>query len=738
MLERVFPPNTKKHVGRQCSRRKTSSGAFKLLGFMEMREMQPKARPGSRSALPNALACALAVACASSGSNKAAPASTGAGASGGASGSAGGAGTSAFSPVAPSAYVAKVKNVLVGLPPTDDEVQAVSRDPSQLKALVGSWMQLPEYQQKMLRFFELAFQQTQLSAPDFADQAYPRNITINSALSPELLQNAQESFARTVLELVGAGRPLTEALTTQKFMLTTALKETYAFLDAWEVDDAGKVTDAFKKANPKLGIVAEAAAGPIPFSESLDPNGPNYMHFYDPDVATAGGNVAACMVDPIVYPSSAASLHFLLWGSLDGWTASDGSKCPNSGGSATSAQLASADFSDWTLVQVRPPESGEAVTAFYDLPSLRTAKELVLTIPRVGFFSTPAFFANWQTNTSNQMRVTLNQALIVALGASVDGTDPTRPPSDPPPGLDVMHAGSGECKFCHQTLDPLRSIFSATYSWNYHAQLDATLAAQPGLFVFQGVTQAVASMADFGATLASHPLFASAWVQKLCYYVNSAACSADDPEFQRVVSAFQASNYAFDVLVTELFSSPLVTNASETRTADGAGEVVAVARRDHLCAALDARLGFEDSCNLRTPSKKSAKALVPVIASGLPSDGYGRGSNAPVLPNEPTLFFRAGLENICGSIATQVIDVPSSKQVAGVKQWSSADPNAAIGDFVALVMALPPSDARAAPAAALLQGHYGDALAQGASATNALRSTFVTACLAPSFVSIGL
>jgi hypothetical protein len=131
-------------------------------------------------------------------------------------------------------------------------------------------------------------------------------------------------------------------------------------------------------------------------------------------------------------------------------------------------------------------------------------------------------------------------------------------------------------------------------------------------------------------------------------------------------------------------------------------------------------------------------AVVPVIASGLPSDGYGRGAAEPVLPNAPTLFFRAGLENICGSVAAQVIDVAASKQVAGVKQWSSADPDAAIADFVSLIMALPASDTRAEPAQALLQGHYADALAQGASASNALRSTFVTACLAPSFVSIGL
>jgi hypothetical protein len=695
-------------------------------------------RPPS-SATACAVAWLLAAGCASSGSTGGAPgAAAGAGATASSSGGSGGGGSAGFSPTTPSVYVAKVKNVLVGLAPTDDEVASVAADPSALKTLITGWMQLPEYRQKMLRFFELAFQQTQISEADFADQAYPRRLVVNSALAPALVQNAEESFARTVLELVDEGRPLTDALTTQKFMLTTALKEIYAFLDAWEVDDAGKVTDAFKQQNKKLSIVAEASAGAIPFAASLDPTSTEYMHFYDPDVASQNQNIAACAVDPIVYPANGSTLHLLLWGTLDGWTAADGTKCPQTGGSASAAQLTSDDFGDWTLVDIRAPAAGESATPFYDLPSLRNAKELALTIPRVGFFTTPAFFANWQTNTSNQMRVTLNQALIVALGSSVDGTDRTPAPGDPPPGLDTSHAGSADCYFCHKTLDPLRSIFSANYSWNYHDQLDQTLAAQKGMFAFRGVTQAVSDIADFAATLAAHPLFASAWAQKLCYYVNSAPCSETDPEFQRVVGAFQSSNYSFDVLVSELFSSPLVTHASETQTADAQGEVVAVARRDHLCAALDQRLGFTDVCALGAIARKTAKGVVPQIAAGLPSDGYGRGSTEPVLPNEPSLFFRAGVENICGAVAAEVIDVPSAKQVAGVKQWSSADPDSAIADFVSQIMALPASDPRSSPAAALLQSHYSAALAQGASATNALRSTFVTACLAPSFVSIGL
>ena len=649
---------------------------------------------------------------------------------------AGGAPVAAFQPVSPYVYVPKLKNLLLGLPATDAEVNAIAADPTQLKGLIGAWMQQPQYTAKMQRFFELAFQQTQVSATDFSDQTYPKQIGLNSATIPLLVQNAQESFARTMLALLAAGQPLSAGMTTHQLMMTPALKELYAFLDVWEVDDAGKTTDAFKKANPKLQIVVENAAGPIPITDTLDPSSPNYMHWYDPDVTADAPSVAGCAEDPITLPVSAASLHYLLYGSLDGHKSSGGVTCPPMAGSATATQFIASDFTDWTLVTVRAPAAGEATTTFYDLPALRAATELVLTIPRQGFFSTPAFFANWQTNTSNQMRVTLNQSLIVALGASVDGTDATAVTSTP--GLDAVHAANAACSFCHRTLDPLRSIFAATYSWNYHDQLDTTWSGQKGLFQFQGVVKPVSTMDDFGAALATHPLFAQAWVQKLCAYANSVPCQADDPEFQRVVGVFQSTGLSWNALVTELFASPLVTHAAETATADATGEVIAVARRDHLCAALDNRLGFADVCGLNAVTKKQMQAAVAQIASGLPSDGYGRGANFPVLPNQPTLFYRAATENICSAVADQVIDVSSSKQVAGVKQWSSTDVPAAIADFVGTVMALAPSDPRAAPAATLLQSHYDAAVQQGASRTNALKSTFITACLAPSATAIGL
>ncbi|HEY1960298.1 MAG TPA: DUF1585 domain-containing protein [Polyangiaceae bacterium] len=391
------------------------------------------------------------------------------------------------------------------------------------------------------------------------------------------------------------------------------------------------------------------------------------------------------------------------------------------------------------MVSIRAPKQGEATTTFYDAAGLESGSELVLSTPRVGFFTTPAFTANWQTNLSNSMRVTLNQALIVATGMQVDGTDST-PIMKNPPGLDQAHASTPDCYGCHQYLDPTRSILQATYSDNYGQQTDPNWSGQKGLFAFQGVVDTnISTIDDLARNLATHPKVASAWVEKLCYYANSEACTADDPEFQSIVSKFQASTFSWKTLVEQLLSSPIVTNATESQTATEQGEMVSITRLDHLCALLDSRLGLGDVCGLDLT--KPARVGIPIIAAGLPSDGYGRGAPVPVLPTQPTMFLRAGAENICELVAQTLVDNP--KPPDGAKTYSSAsdtDVDAAVADFVSNLMALESSDPRASQAAAILKSHYQAALGDSqspATPTEALESTFTVACLSPSVLGIG-
>src|SRR6202012_2067755 len=125
------------------------------------------------------------------------------------------------------------------------------------------------YQQKMLVFFQLAFQQTQISEADFVDIVPNNGIGIGKPI-PQLVQNAKESFARTALSIAMNGQPLTSAFTTHQFMMTPALMELYAFMDARPVDDTDKITDGLAKAFPGLMISMSTKSGPIAFADSIN------------------------------------------------------------------------------------------------------------------------------------------------------------------------------------------------------------------------------------------------------------------------------------------------------------------------------------------------------------------------------------------------------------------------------------------------------------------------------------
>src|SRR5260221_8513196 len=156
-----------------------------------------------------------------------------------------------YEPLSAAASAAKVKDLLVGLPPTDAEVAAVTADPNAIRGLVQQWVQTPQYTAKLQSFFSHAFQQNQVVAQDFVDQL---GGTAEGRLDARLLANLQESFARTAVALVQEGRPFTEALTTRRFMLTPRLMALYAYLDALQVADSGATTDLFQKANPGFSL----------------------------------------------------------------------------------------------------------------------------------------------------------------------------------------------------------------------------------------------------------------------------------------------------------------------------------------------------------------------------------------------------------------------------------------------------------------------------------------------------
>jgi hypothetical protein len=639
----------------------------------------------------------------------------------------------AFVPLGVPAAVAKVKNLLVGLPPTDAEVAAVVADEGALPGLVAGWMTLPQYADKMLAFFVTTFQQDQWVASDLTfqfrgdfpfsghDKDHGQGPATHEARA---IQNLQQGFARTVMKLVDDGEPFTKAMTTTRFMMTPALMAAYATLDEIAVDDRYNLIDRFQQDHPTT--VTLESATPVPIEQVVAAGGSGALTLYDPAIAAQYD--PSCPFGTIVYPSPApfgAVANLLFSGAPFPFMPM---QCRPPTAPDAAQYLQSADFSTWQMVTVRPPAAGEPTTMLYDLPSMRAGHDLVLDTPRVGFFTTPAFAARWPTNDSNLARVLINQTMIVALGQPIDLTNTTPPQSLE--ALDQAHAAPGStCYKCHQSLDPMRQFFRQSYSLYFSKQYDATVAAVPGQFAFHGASVAGTSILDLGAQLAAHPMFAAAWVQKLCTYATSQRCDESDPEFVRLVGVFTGSNYGWNALVKALFASPLVTYRKETATATGAGQAFPIARQGHLCATLSARLGVADLCGLDVNSGVGSDDVVKKVSSSWPSDQYSRGNPLPSLAGDPSLLTRGGMESLCAALADRFVDAgPASG-------YLSSDPDAAVHKLTTTLMGL--TSDRAAEPLELLQCHYKAALASPASPGDALKSTFVLACLSPYVAGIG-
>jgi hypothetical protein len=416
------------------------------------------------------------------------------------------------------------------------------------------------------------------------------------------------------------------------------------------------------------------------------------------------------------------------------------------------------------MVSIRPLADPATRVQPYDLPKLRAAKELDLALPRVSFFTTPAYLALWNTNDSNQHRVTANQTLLVALGAALTSDSEISPVSTI--GLDQEHAVMNtECYGCHKVLDPLRQFWANQFDFNDRNDFPARVfggIANPrpttkgGTLAAFNVNATGASILDLGKLLAQvvdtnsvatdQPVnrFALAFAQKLCFYTDSGACAEEDPEFRRVAIAFEKSNFDFRTLVRELFSSPLVTGAATTLTFERRNPLVSVERRDQFCQSLSNRLGKPDICALgvafpfqsgfggptQGSSPYTAQRAIFRIAGSLPADGFSRGSENPVASPEPTLFYRAASEMVCETVAGQVVDVMGAP-------FQSSQLDAALDGMVQNVIGYASGDPHYAQALQILHAHYQEALG-GHSPTDALKSTFSLACQSPTSVSFGI
>ena len=669
-----------------------------------------------------------------------------------------------FYPLSPVASLTKVKNLLTGLAPTAAELDAVAKDPGALGGLIDGWMKLPTYQEKMEIFFADAFQQSQASQTSF------KSVIDDGTFSPNdgLLLNFRQSFAKTMTELVTEGRPFTEAATTTRYMMTTAMMTYYAYSDASLLSDAtasngGDMINRYYRADKNWSWSVTAKEN-IPLADSGNPSSPNYLKFYAPDLPTMYGEYDGqtkdtadycSQIDPVVMN---AGTGFALGSNLAAWLYSflkgenfwyfdrpqsqSGARWCQAGGGTTDshnvthqAAITDADYQDWRMVTILPVTAQDPETRFFDIVGNRASSTLHLYAQRVGYFTTPSFFAQYPTNLSNQARATINQTMIVGLGQAFDGTDLVTV-SDAP-GLAPEHASDGACFACHWSLDPMKRFFRSNFTLNYSAQLDPAQIAIPGTFLFDEAVDHGSTMGDLGKQIAIHANFKVAWTQKLCAWANSGPCLADDPELVRIAGVFASSNYSWSALVRELFTSPLVTYTASTATTRTNGAPVAIARRAQLCATLGNRLGLGDVCGLKALQVGSCATdcppkgnNVPSISTNLPSDGYSRGAVSALYVNDPDPFYRSSVEQICALVADKVVDV-----TAGTSLYSSSDPATAIGAMTHGLMGLDAS--RDADVLKVLTDHFDAAKAAGKTATVAMKSTFTLACISPWVVSVG-
>jgi hypothetical protein len=673
-----------------------------------------------------------------------------------------------FQAVTAQSSVRKVKNLLTGLPPTDADVATVTMNGAAgLQTLISTWMTQPEFQpnfrEKMLFFFRNAFQQTGFNpAEDFKPQlltnaGFDFQGAPGDDVYPRLVQNLEDSFALTAWQLMTEGRPFNEVITTRRLYMTTALMSTYLQIEM--------PRDTRGSATPTVSWKIDESGNDIPIEQTLDPNSPNYMIFPDVAPTTMGRTPTllcrgtAGMVNSY---TGYGTLFQVLLGQIPQFTMQDPTTMMNvtvCDRHNTRPIMTVNDTNDWRWVNIRSLNAGETRVQPFNLPALRQATELAVALPRVGFYTTPAFLALWNTNDSNQHRVTANQTLLIALGQSFTPADVIVPLSSA--GLDNAHAVDGsECYGCHKSLDPMREFWGAQLDYNdrndFPARAGFGVAANPrpkatgGAFAFGNMNATGATMMDFGPLLAqvtdmADPAtqvnrFAIAMTQKLCFLANSSQCLESDPEFRRIAKAFETNNYSLPALVKELFSSPLITGAKATATAEAMGLTVSIARKDQLCTTLSTRLGKPDLCGLMVPVPNATQLATQKIATSIAADAFSRGVEFPIMASDPSLFYSAATEMLCENVAAQVVD-PATGAVGTT--YSSTDPAGAIADMVTRVMGYPPGDPLYPQAVQILMDNFTASMtAAGVSpkpkAVDALRSTFVLACESPTSLSYGL
>jgi hypothetical protein len=431
----------------------------------------------------------------------------------------------------------------------------------------------------------------------------------------------------------------------------------------------------------------------------------------------------------------------------------------------------------WYTVEVEQPmghgnEIGaEGLTKFWQIPKLaREARlngepvKLKLRSKQAGFITSAGFLSTWPSNVDNQLRVTANQALLVALGQGLSGVP--RIGYTPEYGgqslrdADDAHASEPDCYACHQTLEPMRTLLLSSLNYRYGMQLDSEKQNYSGQLYFGSMERDGQGVENFATLLAEHDLFPRAWVQKLCHFANAAPCP-DSEELERVVATFIDSGLRFDTLLKTLFSSPLVTGA---RCEPGLGSPppATISRRGTFCSQFNHGVGAESDApedfNLcggngtlplftnNNPNKndldKALRRNVRNAIAAVPADTYSRDQAAPIVNGDTSLFIYGNREAACSHYAK---NQPIENKQANATEAGAFDQafveglsrQQSIDKLLGVVMGLVDGHPMREDAKALLESHATKLETDGSDERTIRQSLFMVACMSPGSAGIG-
>lgn len=425
------------------------------------------------------------------------------------------------------------------------------------------------------------------------------------------------------------------------------------------------------------------------------------------------------------------------------------------------------DYNDWRTVSLRtviesPYQDAQAFKNISFVESLRNVAEggtLFLKTPRVGFFTTPVFFDQWQTNADNQFRLNTNQTLITALGLTFSSGDPTLPNQIHLDDLDQDHAPAGsDCHGCHKNLDPMKNIFM-----NHFSPVTFRAKEEQGVlrdyFSFQGQRSELSSMIDFAHEVADHPHFAKGWTLRLCQWLSSTSCSDQEDSIESFSTQFAASGYQFKTLMKALLMSDILLNTSYDAGSDHPGAYVSIARKDHFCEAINARLRvIREERNLPLDNVLSMDMCnhpsLRKIAQTFPNDDFARGKIDLVQSSRNDLFLSSAFGQFCDASARRVVGQKS------VHTFKTNQVDYALDDMTEYMLGIPQSAPSYQQSRDSLQRLYDvarhdsqcrdeQALAGsisssevscglGLNAVDSLRLVWINSCQSPHLTGIGL